>query len=124
MEEKDLNLYDKVVNECVYSLFVIGRSNDNTIVLSNFDRKNEECLCIYEIANMVRIIFNMKVSAVLNFWDYLLFSIKFKCRKNIKREKFTKDGDLDCKVFIESVNKEHTDGILKEIYKEYYKRGK
>ena len=123
MEEKDLNLYDKVVNECVYSLYIIGRRNDNTITLNNFDRKNKECLCIYEIANMVRIIFNMKISVVLKFWDYLLFSIKFKCRKNIKREKFTKNGDLDCKVFIESVNKSHTDGILEEIYKEYYKKG-
>lgn len=124
MEEKDLNLYDKVVNECVYSLYIIGRRNNNTIVLNNFDRKNKECLCIYEIANMVRIIFNMKISVVLKFWDYLLFSTKFKCRKNIKREKFIKDSDLDCKIFIESVNKNYTDRILEEIYKEYYKRGK
>ena len=124
MEQKDYKLYDKIVNDCLLTLYIGARYNNNIITLKNFNRKDENCLCIYEILNMARSIFNLDTYIVMSFWDYLLFSIKFKCKKTMKRKKFEQKSDLNCTDFATQINEDNGREILKEIYKEYYKRGK
>ena len=111
-------LYDNVIKVAVANFYTLSKDSKK-INLVNFDFKNENHLCILNIAHTVQILFNTQVSVSTTWLKFFYYKLKYKL-KWCKRSKSLEGIDVnDFISHIESSN--NLPNIFQNIYSAYYK---
>lgn len=110
--------YDTIINIALTNLYTLSKE-DNRIVLSGFDRKNKNHLCLIQIAKYAEM-FGRDVYVKSSFIDRIVIKKKLGLKvKNFKEE----CNDIYMDDFITYIEKANEDtNIFEEIYMEYFER--
>lgn len=120
--EAKLREYDGLVGLTFNNL--CAASNDQKIVLLNFDRKSFEHLYLLRIALLVRDVTNYEIKVDCSWWD--LFMLNRKIRKGFKKIKRSKErSGIDTNWMLDLMRGDGQQRIDKnftfaDIYSQYY----
>lgn len=114
--------YDKMCKICLTNIWSLSKETGN-IVLTNFNTKRKDHLCVLNIAEMASSMFHFPITIELNWFN----SLKTKRLTNIsfyhKRKLKNKQNVIDVQSLLDFMeNSNSNNGIFEKIYVEYYER--
>lgn len=72
-----LDNYDEIINITMVNLYTLSKEKE-TIIISDFDRKNRDHLFVIRVALMAKDVYGFQLKMRCGFWDWIILNWKMR----------------------------------------------